>query len=552
MVQSRRVSLLGSNRLIIIGLDGGTFDLLLPLLEKGYMPNFQRLLREGVWGKLESTIPPVTAPAWATFATGKNPGKHGVFDFQVFTPGQERRFISSADIQGDRFWHLLAQAGLSTGLIGLPLTYPPEPLRGFVISGMLTPSLDAPFTFPANLRKKVLEVAPGYVPDVDLLRSRWQYHSQESLQTLVDRLEESLQQRGRLVRYLSREEDWDVLVAVITELDRVQHLMFKLLGKSQVSADWQELQQSALNLYRQADKIIGELRELMDDRTTLFVVSDHGFGPLDKRFNLNAWLAEKNLLQFRSSKSLLRGSLKWLVQKTGLDRYIPDQWRQRASSNLSVYDCIDWSATYAYAGTPLEQGVRINLRGREPNGQVSPGSDYLALRLEIAQMLRETRDPQTGAPLFDRVYAREELYQGPCLRHAPDLVFSMYDYRCVLAEGLPDQPLFGPFPFAWAGYHTPQGIFVSAGSRIDADAVVENAHLADIAPTILHLFGRPIPTDMDGRVLEEIMQKNWIRSNPVEYYDAETDRAVEMDQGPYTEEETAALEGRLRGLGYLG
>jgi predicted AlkP superfamily phosphohydrolase/phosphomutase len=538
---------------IVIGLDGGTLRLLRPMVERGELPNLARLMDRGVWGELASTVPPVTAPAWATFATGTNPGKHGVFDFQIEAPGQEQRtWISSQDVLGSKFWELLAQNGLRTGLINLPLTYPPQPIQGFTVSGMLTPSLSSQFTFPAELQREVLQVAPDYVTDVDLLTSEWHYHDLDSLNELVDRLSQALEQRHLLMRYLADERTWDVLVFVITELDRVQHLMFKLLTNSEVSGEWADLRRRALDLYRQADEAIGTLSAKMDEQTVTFIVSDHGFGPLNKRLNLNAWLASQGWLQFSGSKSWIRKTLKQIAKKSGLDRWVPQKWRANLRKDLSAHACIDWPATVAYSGTPLEQGIRINLRGREPQGVVVPGTPYETLCDEIAGRLVEIRDPETKAPIIDQVYRREDLYQGSEAARAPDLIFSLNDYQCNLSEGLPDQRLFEPFPFPWAGYHDPNGILVMAGGPVQQAGYRPGANIADIAPTILHLLGTPIPRRMDGRVLGENFTAEWLAQHEIAYQETDPQEQALAEQDSYTDQDAEQIEERLRSLGYLG
>jgi len=539
-------------RVIVVGLDGGTFSLLKPLMDAGRMPHLAGLLAKGTWGALASTIPPVTAPAWASFATGTNPGKHGVFDFQVRAPGQkERTLVSGRDVRGPKFWQRLGERGLRTGLINLPLTYPPEPLSGFVVSGMLTPGPESAFTYPAELRQTVFQVAPSYVTDVDLLTSEWRYHDLSSLRSLIERLDQALEQRRLLAQHLAREQAWDVLVYVITELDRVQHLLYKLLADDTVTGSWADLRQHAMELYERADRSIGDLAEIAGEDTTWFVVSDHGFGPLDKRLNLNAWLASQGWLKFAGGTSTLRKVGKWAVKTSGLDRLIPEKWRQSARQELSAYACIDWGATSAYSGTSLEQGIRINLKGREPRGTVEPGAQYEELCTQIAQALLQIVDPEHGRPIVDRVYRRDELYRGPEAARAPDLVFSLGDYRCILSEGLPDQPLFAPFPFPWAGYHTPQGVFGASGPLIEPLGEVQGVHIADLAPTLLHLFGAPIPGELDGRVLGELLNPGWLAAHPVEVQAAAEEPVSVPRAGTYDPDDEARLKDRLRSLGYI-
>jgi predicted AlkP superfamily phosphohydrolase/phosphomutase len=417
---------------------------------------------------------------------------------------------------------------------------------------MLTPSLESRFTFPFELQAEVLRVAPEYVTDVNLLTSEWHYYDQASLRSLVAELSASLQQRHLLVQHLASQQTWDALVVVITELDRAQHLLYKLLEDVSVTGTWRELRQQAIALYRQADEIIGSLRQMVDDCTTLLVASDHGFGPLDRRFNLNAWLAQNGWLKFAGGKSLLRSSLKRVVKGSRLDRLIPETWRRRARGDFSAYNCIDWPATLAYSGTPLEQGVRINLQGREPLGIVEPGTEHEMLRAEIAQQLLQIRDPKRGTQIIDRVYTREELYDGPAMQQAPDLVCSLNDYQCILSEGLPDQPLFDEFPFPWAGYHNPQGIFVAAGHHIEPVGHLSDVHIADIAPTVLHLLGVPVPRDVDGRVLSELFSPTWMAENPVRYQDADNGQFEAYAGNDYSDEDARLIEDRLRSLGYMG
>jgi predicted AlkP superfamily phosphohydrolase/phosphomutase len=389
------------------------------------------------------------------------------------------------------------------------------------------------------------------VTDVDLLTSEWHYHDLASLQALIERLHEALEQRRLLAQYLAREQAWDVLVYVITELDRVQHLLFKLLADDTVTGPWADLRQHAIDLYERADRSIGDLAEIAGEETTWFVVSDHGFGPLDKRLNLNAWLAGQGLLEFAGGASFLRKSVKWAVKTSGLDRLIPEKWRQSARQELSAYACIDWSATQAYSGTSLEQGIRVNLKGREPLGTVEPGAQYEALCARMAEALLQLVDPERGVPIVDRVFRRDELYQGPEAARAPDLVFSLGDYRCILSEGLPDQPLFAPFPFPWAGYHTPQGVFGASGPLIESLGRVRGVHIADLAPTLLHLFGAPIPGELDGRVLEELLDPGWLAAHPVETMAAAEAPAEAPEAGTYDPGDEARLKDRLRSLGYI-
>jgi hypothetical protein len=155
-------------RILVIGLDGATYDLLQPMIQAGWLPNVQRALNEGAHGVLRSTVPPLTAPAWTSFQTGLNPGRHGVFSFQRRSRRHalEREFVNSTSHRwATRLWHWLAQHGLTSGVINLPMTWPPQPMPtgSYLVSGMETPSTDHPFTDPPELADELR--ARGYICD---------------------------------------------------------------------------------------------------------------------------------------------------------------------------------------------------------------------------------------------------------------------------------------------------------------------------------------------------------------------------------------------------
>ena len=421
---------------------------------------------------------------------------------------------------------------------------------------MLSPVGDT-FTYPADLltqyngRMKPYRIAPhvqfkrGNEPDfaADLL-------------DLAER-------RGEYALRLMRDYPYDFLMFHFQATDIIQHAFWKFVDPAHPRYDPQAAARfgpALKQVYQRVDGFVGQMLDRLADDTTVIVMSDHGFGALHYVVNLNLFFLEQGLLHLkrgvwtRLKTGLFRAGITpasaWhLVERTGLQNYV---WQVSKSTRNKVvgkflsFADVDWSRTLAYSIGHVGQ-VYVNLRGREPEGIVEPGVEYEAVRQRVAEALGQLRHPKTDRPLVDRIIPGDQAVHGPHAHRSPDLYVILDGYRAIAF------PLFATDSRIVtrqirgdSGCHRQHGIFIAWGAGIKRGGAVTQAHIQDLAPTILHLMGQSVLDDMDGRVLTETL----ITSRPVEYRSAGPDRA-EAEAGLSTED-TAEVEERLRALGYLG
>ncbi|UCC63890.1 MAG: alkaline phosphatase family protein [Anaerolineae bacterium] len=351
-------------------------------------------------------------------------------------------------------------------------------------------------------------------------------------------------------------------MAVFVATDRVQHHFWPHEGISAEHPDWTPIR----SLYQQIDSFLSDALELVDENTTVLVVSDHGFGPayFAKRA-LNALFAQLGLLRYRQGRGRLQGRLLKTLLRHGR-RIIPFQLQDllvRALPRLHIravsedmYSGIEWSQTQVFA-PPHGGQVFVNLQGREPEGTVSP-EDYHAVCERVREILLNLTDPTTGRRLVRAVHWREDIYHGPYVEQAADLLIEwedelVGDSLCYRVDGEPVivQTPKGSGPGErWTGGHRPQGIFIAHGPHIKRGAAVANASIYDVAPTILHLQGHPIPGDMDGKVLTDIFTEEQLRQHPVQQGEPASVGA-RAAEAVLDVKEARKIEKRLRGLGYI-
>jgi predicted AlkP superfamily phosphohydrolase/phosphomutase len=544
-------------RVLILGLDGATFKVLLPRAQRGEMTNLAALLKDGAWGGLRSTTPPYSAQAWVSLATGKNQARHGIVDFWERAPDHSRRnFVTARGIKGETLWQTIGRHGLRVGVVNVPVTYPPSPVNGYLVSGLLTPQGKDDFVYPESLKEEILAQVPDYNPDPfdPIGASRRQ----------ILELEAWMKKHERVSRHLMERYPSELSFSVVQALDHLQHLFWDDIVGGEHGGRFSALIDRC---YRLADEIVGHRRQMMDGRTTLFLVSDHGFGPASKWFHVNRFLLEQGLLKQgeapggRAGSSMVRFGLtpqrmRGLVRRLdvlGLRRWMGRLARVTLGRQIdsALTPSVDWSQTQAISGSPATEGIFVNLRGREPQGIVEQGEPYEALREKLIAELCRLRDPDTGEPVVLAAYRREELYEGPFLDLLPDVVFDLGDGPYLASDAPVATQVLEPLPRSYLqGRHQPDGIFVAAGPDIRQGARIEGARIVDVAPTVLYALGLPIPEDMDGRPLMEIFDHDYKTAQPVQYAEPEFLQDVEPES-LYDEEETLEMERRLRGLGYV-
>jgi predicted AlkP superfamily phosphohydrolase/phosphomutase len=534
------------DRLLIIGLDGATFDVLDPLMDANRMPNLRRFIASGVAGILHSTRPPITPAAWTTFMTGKGPGRHGIIDFEKYDVRNHRlMFNSTFEIREKTLWELLSEKGLRVGSINVPMTYPPRPVNGFVISGFETPSIDAEFTWPPELKREILRVLPSYN-----YRTNWRRSALRGDAVLAENLEyicSSFDQGYELTRHCGEKFGWDLLMVVFKLVDNLQHKAWKYLDPRY---NWRHGRQAemAAECFRRLDDVLGRLLEYANSRgASVLIMSDHGHGSLDGK-------AQPNLLLHRWGYLTLRST--WDRAGTRAGHWLHRLTKGRAtrfeqgSRGIERELAVDWSRTQAcvmHAG--IYGFLYINAKGRGPGGVVEPG-EYERLRDQLVQRLSDETvvEPQgRRIRVFPEVHKAEELYG--CSRDdnpdLPDLLLAPHPGLAVVRKIRGGGAVRWCSPQRLEGTHRVEGILAAGGPNVRRGARTE-ANLVDIAPTVLAGLGLRVPLDMEGRVLREVFS-----TEPIVEREPPVKKMLEEHAEVYSESERKLLEKRLSELGYL-
>jgi len=520
-------------RILVIGLDGADLDLLRPWMDAGDLPHLASFLDEGTGGFLASTIPPVSAPAWASFFTGRTPGRHGVFGFVSEVPGSGETVLASLDaVRGTKLWDAFGSEGRKVGVLNVPVTWPVPEVNGFFVSGMLTPP-GRGYTWPPELEEEIAAVVPGYLLEVE----RAEFRDPERTERHIGDVAAA---RARAVLHLMEHREWDLLVAVFTTTDRIQHRFW--------SGDREEIRR----LYVRIDGWVGEMLERAGRDTLAVVVSDHGFADTDRRFYANRWLRREGFLSVRRSDAegdaYTRRRFNWFLGQPEEARHRPPRRSllDRILRRPEGLD-IDWSRTRAYLYSSDSRGIEVNLEGRQPRGIVPPG-EYEALRDELVAKLGGLRFPGTGEAVFSRVAKREDVYEGPYVDRAPDVVLVPTDDRYRVTSKLEEGKILRQHHRP-VGYHRRPGIFFAKGPGVRAGVDLPEAGIEDVMPTLLFAANLPIPEGCDGRVLRGIFEEGFLEGR-------EERRSPEAPEGDresaaLTPEEREALRGTLEDLGYL-
>jgi len=549
-------------KVAVFGLDGITFDLLQPWLDQGRLPNLARLLAEGTGGRLRSTIPPVSASAWPSFATGTNPGQHSLIDFTY--PAQdsyEIRVSNGLTVAVPAVWQIAGAAGKQVGVVSLPMTYPPRPMNGFMLCSFLTPSPDSEYTYPPELKQELID-ACGSFP----LRMSEKGRGIDPA-VFVRACKQLEIDRARSVQYLLRQKPWDLFIYVLETTDNLQHEIWHLVDETHPMHDPETAARvlpDILDYYETVDRLLGEMLALVPDEALTIVLSDHGFGPFHKFFHINNWLAANGWLAFkRTPVSLMKrtafklgftpiNALKWLTA-LGLSDMRKNVKRGRGGKTLRrfflSFNDVDWARTKAFSVGNFGQ-VYLNVKGRRPQGAVEPG-EYEAVRDAIIARAKELRDPQDGSQVVPVVYRREEVFHGISEARLPDLVLHT-DRAKYVSFGHADfgsnriiEPSTGQ-----TGHHHMEGVIGLRGPGVRHGAKLEGASLLDPAPTILHYLGLPVPQYMDGRVLAEAFTDEFNAANPVAYSQVGPGEGTGSD-ALYTDAEEELVMQKLRDLGYV-
>ena len=534
-----------AQKVIIIGLDGATFDVLNPMMAAGRMPNLEKLIKTGTAGILDSTKPPITPAAWTTFMTGKGPGRHGIVDFEKYDvrTGQ-LSFNSTYEIREKTFWEIFSEKGFRVGSINVPMTYPPRRVNGFMISGFETPSIDKDFTWPSELKNDILQRWPDYNYQSDWKRRT--FGGDELFARNLAYIEHSFQQGYDLTTYCGDRFGWDVMMVLYKLVDNLQHKAWKYIDPATADAYPQRAEITA-HCFSALDNAIGKLVEYARRKDALVIImSDHGHGTLDGKAQPNLLLEQWGYLKIRSHITQAKRRLQRIIGRA-LGRTT-----KRFAANLGIEHelDIDWQQTRAcvmHAG--IYGFLYLSLKGRQPGGLIEP-EDYEKARQDLLdKFLKVTcknREGQT-VKVFPEVHRTEELYN--CSREEqpwlPDLLLVPHPGLAVVRKIRGSKAVRWCSPHRMEGTHRVEGILIVNGPHVRSGGSV-HANIADVTPTMLAALGLRVPADMEGQVLVDLFD-----TRPTVEYEPPQVVKVTEHEDVYNDAEKETLTKRLSDLGYL-
>jgi predicted AlkP superfamily phosphohydrolase/phosphomutase len=532
-----------TTRTLFIGMDGATFTVLDDLTKASLdaepvMPFLAELMRKGVKAKLRSTPNPLTPPAWVSLMTGRTPGNHGVFDF---IRAEERRddvfftLYDARDIRTETIWSIASRQGKQIAALNFPFTAPPpQGVNGCVVPGFIPWKHLRRNTHPSDLYDRLKQD----VPDFDPKELAWDFDREaQSLEQLSD------EDRENWVRYhLPREHQWfriashllntyqpDLMAVMFDGVDKLQHQAWRFLDPAlwseQATPYEHRMRELCLEYFRRLDKYIEELVNMAGPEAQVFMASDHGFTATTEIVRINTYLREKGYLEWHA------------VGSTATEQ----------RRDATMFANLDWGKTTAYCRTPSSNGINIRM-ARAPEDTGVKVNEYETFRNRLIADLEELKDPLTGERIISEIHKREDVFPGPAMEDAPDLLLVLRDRGFVSIKNI--APVVVPRPEP-AGTHHPHGIFLAAGNGIAEGLDIGQRDIVDVAATLLYSVGLPVPEDFEGRVPEEAFLSSHLAANPI-LMGPRTDKGSSHDAAEgMSEDEKDKLMEQLQMLGYM-
>ena len=538
-------------KVLLIGIDGGTWKILNPAIEQGYMPCLKEMVETGASGVLVSTIPAITPAAWGTFQTGVNPGANGVFDFSYWDKKQKRhRYVNSNSLQ-ETIWQSASNAGKRVGVLNVPMTYPPYEVKGYMVTGILTPSIDSEFTYPAEIKEQLLSAVPGYhIFNLGNTKKEFMYTKFESL---VERIISILDSRTKAAEFVINKGPLDLFMVHFQANDILQHMLWGYLDEDHPLYNQAKRDYIFDRYYKYLDSRIDYIRQTFknttgDDYLTI-IVSDHGFETHFKRINLGNWLAQEGFLKVNpqpSHPNLLKSATRKLGVGKFLKRFIPEYIVDRTEKKLKIStDYFSWRDSRAFSVGRSDDGFIYLLEEEDEQRRKTTSS--------LIEKLKALRDAETSSEVVKKVYLKEDIFHGDLMDIMPDLIIEpVTGYSCT--GGIqPDEGLFHkvhPGSDFHIGKHHPNGIIIANGPNIRQQKTIQ-AQLIDIMPTLSYYMRLPISKNLDGRVVRELFTKEFTSRNPTpERIDKKFIKEGSRQKG-YTAEDENIIQQRLKELGYM-
>jgi len=455
-------------RVVVIGLDCATPKILFEdFIEEG--PNIKKLMDHGVYGKLRSSDPPITIPAWMVMSTGKKAGTLGIYGFRHRKENSYTDFwvANSRTIKEPKIWDILGNNGLKSIILGVPPTYPVQPINGNLVSGFITPDILSNFTYPPELKAEIIENVGDYIVDT-------KFRTDAKEQLLIN-IYKMTRIQFKTIRYLMKNKEWDYFQFVIIGLDRLHHAFWKYYDKAHPKYEPGSIFESVIKkYYAYLDQEVGEILNLLDENTIVLIVSDHGAKAMKGVLCINMALEKLGLLKFKKHPE-------------------PKTRMQDAE--------IDWNKTYAWGWGGYYARMFLNVRDREKYGIIEP-SKYEEWRSKLIDLLKEIPD-NAGNKMNTKIYRPEDLFT--IIRgDAPDLLVYFDDlyWRSAGTVGYDSMYLGENDTGPDDAVHDYYGILIIYDPKRQLGQQIETQNILDIAPTILKIFGIGIPQDMEGTTIE--------------------------------------------------
>lgn len=492
-------------RLLTIGIDGGTFKTLVPMINLGTMPNLKKAMVKGSYAIAESVIPTNSAAAWSSIMTGLNPGKHGVFYFNDLERTESGpkwgRIINFSSIHGITAWKLLSDYGFRVCVVNVPITYPPEEVNGVLVSGLLAPSESSNYTYPSILKKELT----NYKIDINLMdeerpsQEDWYNH-------IIREVIEITKLRNQNMVSLLKRERWDLVMVVYRETDDVQHFLWHIISQGFKDPDHTPYFPKVKEYFSVLDSSIAELIQQMGEDSNTIIISDHGFDAMPSRvLDLDSWARSRGLQFFQSDYAEMRIALVDMIRKMIANEQfgkivdIISQHRKLSNSlEFGVVkkkdNLIDWSKTVAFK---FGDGLAIKEDGVDD-------SKLQSMKQAIWKNLTSLKDPKGSSTPVADVIPREQIYSGEFSSLAPDLiVLPSAGYKISTIPGI---KIFEKSPKTeLTGEHDREGIFIAFGPNIKQSGQIEKISILDFFPTILEMYGIEPPVTADGKALRSIL-----------------------------------------------
>lgn len=531
-------------RVVIFGLDGGTYTVLDDLVRRGIMPHFAEFFRRGARGKLASVIPPLTPPAWTTLVTGRSPGRHGITNFLQYESDTSTfvRLVTSREISCETIWSMVNRGGMRAASLNFVAHNPGPKIDGIVIPGWISWRWVRQQSHPADLIERYKRDVPGF--DVKELAMNFTEEEKAIAGAALEEYEPWIElhlKRERqwfgVMKHVMTREPCELTAIVFDGVDKLQHLLWQFLDPALEPATpapaWLRIRERVWDYFRQLDGFLGETLRIVGPEAHVFMVSDHGFTGSNEILYINMWLEQQ-------------GYLTWLPETAVQE----DTSQELGALRPYFTKPFDLTRTRAYASAASNNGIHIPVRGVRGENGIEPG-EYLKFREElIDELLTRCVDPVSGEPLVTNVWTREQAFGGPKMQLAPDLTIALRDkgnFSVLRSSGIlkPRETVMG--------CHHPDGIFIAHGPGVQAGASLEKRHLLDIAPTVLYALGLPIPEDLEGRPATDAFTRDHVAAHPAIFAGAtqagETPAAAEAEE--LDEEGNAQVMMRLKALGYI-